>query len=593
LPKQPRLQRRGSRYFLRAKVPDDIRAALGKCEIIKALETSEYAVAVDRLRVASCEVDAVFAETRRRLNAPTLGNGSIRRVADEQVDPGDDATPLAALSDVELRRIVLDAFAAWERRSTEELLTAPPSQEQRAQALENFAEEEAVLSGPLNGDDDGIAQAVQQAANRLLAERGIVVDATTRQYRVVLELTQRALLERTQRDRVRYQGACTNQAFDPLFNGITSHTAPQAEPSITLDALIKRFKADPGRADRRDMTASSYEFTFRMLGEVIGSDTLVRRITRDDCRRVRDLLMSLPPNASKRFPKMTLLRAAEHAKASGLAPLNTQTQQKHLSHMAVLFKYAVAEDYMGSNLAAGLTVASGGPKKKARRPYSIDQLKAIFAAPLFTGCQDDQHGYATSGPNRPRRGRFWVPLISLLMGLRLNECCQLLVADVRVIDGTDCIIIQEAEEDGESDKRVKTDAGERYVPVHPELKRIGFMQFVAAQREGGEKRLFPELKRGAHQYLSDNFQKWWARFVKKASAARPRTSFHSFRHCFRDALREADISTERARALGGWSRGDGADAAYGDGLRPSTLAAEIAKVAYPGLDLSHLHRIDV
>jgi integrase len=93
--------------------------------------------------------------------------------------------------------------------------------------------------------------------------------------------------------------------------------------------------------------------------------------------------------------------------------------------------------------------------------------------------------------------------------------------------------------------------------------------------------------------LIHTFQKWWARFTKQAGAARPRTSFHSFRHAFRDALREADISTERARALGGWSRGDGADAGYGDGLRPGTLALEIAKVTYPGLDLSHLRRVDV
>lgn len=55
------------------------------------------------------------------------------------------------------------------------------------------------------------------------------------------------------------------------------------------------------------------------------------------------------------------------------------------------------------------------------------------------------------------------------------------------------------------------------------------------------------------------------------------------------ALREEDISTERARALGGWSRGAGADAGYGDGPRPSTLAAEISKVRHSGLDLSHMN----
>ena len=57
---------------------------------------------------------------------------------------------------------------------------------------------------------------------------------------------------------------------------------------------------------------------------------------------------------------------------------------------------------------------------------------------------------------------------------------------------------------------------------------------------------------------------------------------------YRDALREADISPERVRVLGGWAGGAGASDIYGGGLRPSTLYREIRKVKYPGLDLSHL-----
>ena len=40
-------------------------------------------------------------------------------------------------------------------------------------------------------------------------------------------------------------------------------------------------------------------------------------------------------------------------------------------------------------------------------------------------------------------------------------------------------------------------------------------------------------------------------------------------------------------AMGGWKSG-GTEELYGGGLRPSTLAREIAKVRYEGLDLSHL-----
>jgi len=47
------------------------------------------------------------------------------------------------------------------------------------------------------------------------------------------------------------------------------------------------------------------------------------------------------------------------------------------------------------------------------------------------------------------------------------------------------------------------------------------------------------------------------------------------------------VSRDATLAMGGWKSG-GTEELYGGGLRPATLAREIAKVHYPGLDLSHL-----
>jgi hypothetical protein len=204
-----------------------------------------------------------------------------------------------------------------------------------------------------------------------MAERGVVVQHDSRQWRIVLQLVQRALVERCRRDVERWHGSFGDHSFDALFNGVTGHTPPEpAQQQITLGALVEKFKVDPARANRRDITAASYEFTFRMLREVVGDTTPVRRITRADCRRVRDLLLALPPNATKRFPKLTLGQAAEHTKAHGLSPLNIQTAQKHMSQMAALFNWATGEEYTERSPGKGLTIASAGPKGKARRPYA-------------------------------------------------------------------------------------------------------------------------------------------------------------------------------------------------------------------------------
>ena len=78
----------------------------------------------------------------------------------------------------------------------------------------------------------------------------------------------------------------------------------------------------------------------------------------------------------------------------------------------------------------------------------------------------------------------------------------------------------------------------------------------------------------------------------KAEAARPRTCFHSFRHCYRDALRNAGVSYEESLALGGWSgssrESDNVSEAYGNGVSVRRLAQAISRLGYRGLDLSFL-----
>ena len=98
--------------------------------------------------------------------------------------------------------------------------------------------------------------------------------------------------------------------------------------------------------------------------------------------------------------------------------------------------------------------------------------------------------------------------------------------------------------------------------------------------------MFPDLTVASTGYASDNFSKWFARFLDRVGINHPRKNFHSFRHNFRDALRASDASYERVRRLGGWTNG-GTDAAYGNAMEieATTLSAEIGKVVYPGLCL--------
>lgn len=160
---------------------------------------------------------------------------------------------------------------------------------------------------------------------------------------------------------------------------------------------------------------------------------------------------------------------------------------------------------------------------------------------------------------------------------------------MRLFQGVLCIFIAEDGDDvDEADrKRVKTEAGERYVPVHPMLEQIGFDRHVEQMRKTGTERLFPDIVRGADGHFSP-FSKWFSRFLTTVGVKRARNAFHSFRHTFCDAMREVSVPPDVVTALGGWVRG-GMEEHYGSGrITAPLLHGHMKRIRYDELELSHL-----
>jgi len=361
-----------------------------------------------------------------------------------------------------------------------------------------------------------------------------------------------------------------------------------ANAGKTLREVFELHQSDPSKV-RTLKTALAYANTFEVIGSVIDLDTPICNISRDDCRRLLDTLRWVPSNSTKRYPKLNIVQAAEMAKRKKLtSTLNPATINAYLNRLSSVLNFAMNEGLIDRNPTRGLKVADPVRARDKRLPFSPQQLQRIFNAPLYRGCLNDEAGYATPGPDRPRRGRFWVPLIGLFSGMRLNEICQLDVADIQEIEGIPCFHVR-PDSSAKSGKRLKTEASERLVPLHPTLLGIGFMAYVEAQRAKGAAKLFPDLRRSTTGYYSDPFSKWFRRFLVATGANGPRTCFHSFRHSFRDALRAARVDHQVALALGGWSPGGSAVAdGYGKGHSVTALFDCVRAITYPDLDLSHL-----
>jgi hypothetical protein len=199
-------------------------------------------------------------------------------------------------------------------------------------------------------------------------------------------------------------------------------SASSPSRAYTVEELIADYLADPTRK-RTPGTLKTYQTVFRAMRELLGADTAVDTIHRTDCERIRGVIMRLPKNASQRFQGLSLEEAAKIADAKKLERLGVSAVNNYLHNLSALFKWGVKNWRVIRNPAEGLAIPDDRNQRDLRSPFTIDQLKAIFAAPLYTGCKDDEEGYGIPGPKVIRRGRFWVPLIALWTGMRLGEVC--------------------------------------------------------------------------------------------------------------------------------------------------------------------------
>ncbi|MFT2212355.1 tyrosine-type recombinase/integrase [Rhizobium giardinii] len=97
--------------------------------------------------------------------------------------------------------------------------------------------------------------------------------------------------------------------------------------------------------------------------------------------------------------------------------------------------------------------------------------------------------------------------------------------------------------------------------------------------------MFADLPGDNQDHVSDLFSKRFAYLLKSKLKMKDKgLTFHSTRHTFRDALREAGVPHDAMQALGGWRPGT-TDERYGDGMRPQTLVKWMNEINYEGLEI--------
>ena len=126
-----------------------------------------------------------------------------------------------------------------------------------------------------------------------------------------------------------------------------------------------------------------------------------------------------------------------------------------------------------------------------RQPFTDKQLKLIFSK-----------NYLNRSLNSVSPCKFvfyWVGILGLFHGTRLQETAQLYINDIYPLDKIWVIDIN----DNTKDKKLKTSNSKRILPLHQTLIDLGFLDYLKILQQKGKERLFHELTLGRDGYTKN------------------------------------------------------------------------------------------
>lgn len=422
---------------------------------------------------------------------------------------------------------------------------------------------------------------VRPLALRLISEAGLEADVKSKLFKSFMAALLRGRRELLAMERRRVLGDYAVQPSDPLIAKALAGAPILPATVRTVADMVEGFVGD-NSPKWAPSTRKATEAPLRIMQEFFGAGRDLATLERRDGRALHEIVKALPVNFAKRkeLKGLSLSDVVAKGRELGLPTLAPKTVNEiYMTFISGALEWAVKEGWIAVNLVDKLpAMIDPVAAVDKRTPFKPEQLNRLFRL----GPWADPAKAKASDPLR-----YWGPLIALYQGMRRGEIAQLMVADSEMKGDIPVIHIRPTV-DGQ---RVKSAAGRRMLPVHPELIRMGFLQFVTKQRKAGHSQLFPNETPNRNGAWGDPLGKWFNRFLAENAITGTKLGMHSFRHNFEDALRAANLSqTAIGQELAGRVKSDKVSGDYGSGrYSAEMLKPAVDSIRYPEVDLKHLY----
>ncbi|WP_374483436.1 DUF6538 domain-containing protein [Zoogloea sp.] len=545
------VSKRGGQFLFRQGVPKNLQAVIGKTEIKKALGADRSA-ALSLAKSYAAETDKLFNDARASLNrkSQALANRSLQKRLIEEVTP----ELRAALRSLWLS--IVDTADVQRRASCFESMGQDEVVEQSAEVTSIFRQ--ALVSGDFSMVLGPMHQLLHLAGYELApslygtpAELELAIE-----YARAVQLGTKLLAARDEGDDLPLpvvpplpnlvEVAGSREAEVQVLAssmGSSSVVSPVATPAtgvLKLSDIIQTVLDDWKRGKPMKVKLS---MVLKLFLTVVG-DKPITQLRQLDIKRFFNLVNNLPPRWSDECRKLNV-GVVELAEMEHPAQLSSKTFDDTYVAAFRLFLDEATLTWQDEGFPATLTtrgirytgkVKAGQNKQRA---FTRNELKTVF----------EGKSLLESSQKMDELHKFWLPVVCLYTGARINEICQLNPqCDIRRV--SDILILHITEESESAPgiiKTVKNDSSRRLIPVHEKLIELGFDQYVAALQAAGAQQLFPAW-RPYNGNAGANAGKWHTRWLKRHDVnvesrddGRKVRGAHAYRHTLLTYGRKAEL----------------------------------------------------
>jgi integrase len=329
---------------------------------------------------------------------------------------------------------------------------------------------------------------------------------------------------------------------------------PYSHKHLTFAELTQKYMNE----NRLNSEGTNFhkESTYALFKELQG-DLRLFEIDRAIALSFKEKLLKIPSNA-KKINNIDSFVGVELDALKG-KPQHPKTINNRITYLIALFNWAKKNSYYHEvNPFEGLLIKGAVSKANKRSVFKDEELNRLFSSKEIK--------------NIKYPSLYWVPVIGLYTGMRLNEICQLYISDVTYKEG---VLVFDVNAEGE-DKNLKNLSSARAVPVPKAVMDIGFMGYVEGIKKLGSKRLFPDIPLGkSKKNYSSIFTKRFIRLMDATGINREGLCFHSFRHTFIDKMRLANVEKAIVMQIVGHSQSKDVHSGYGQGYSLKALREAI------------------